>query len=273
MRELNAHLRPSPDLEVLLHRLEEPLALVANVARVQAPLIPNDRAEGGELVGRAVRARRIDQAGRETDRAFVHGTREAVPSLVELAVAGPAGGGTHDALAGASRADERARLIAGRVVAGPRVSAKVTTCALCPVHPSARSSSVRGKSFHRCRRTAAVAAHDERHAHVQRALERVVDEDRVVRVRVDVDESGSDDTVARVDHPRGAPPGHIADVGDAAVGDRDIGANARRSRAVDHETAADQKVGHPLRSRPAPRSRRRATTRSFGDVLPAGDPS
>ena len=46
-----------------------------------------------------------------------------------------------------------------------------------------------------------------------------------------------------------------------------------RAGAIDDEPAANEEVGHPLRSRPAPRSRRRATTRSLGEEPPAGDPS
>src|SRR5213595_3800054 len=45
-----------------------------------------------------------------------------------------------------------------------------------------------GEAAHRRRRAPTVSAHDERHAHVQRAFERIVHEHRLIRMRMDVDE-------------------------------------------------------------------------------------
>src|SRR5690606_20015957 len=43
-----------------------------------------------------------------------------------------------------------------------------------------------------------------------------------------------------------APAGHVADLGDGAVADGDVGGAARSSRAVDHRAAADDEIvfGH-----------------------------
>ena len=90
---------------------------------------------------------------------------------------------------------------------------------------------------------------------------------------MDVDEAGRDDAISRVDHSRRAPARGVADIGDAAGGDRHVGPYAWSAGPVDDDAAANEEVGHPRRSRPAPRSRRLATTSSFGDAPPAGDPS
>ncbi len=90
---------------------------------------------------------------------------------------------------------------------------------------------------------------------------------------MDVDEARSDDAIARVDHARRAPAREVADVGDSALGHGDVRAHRRDAAAVDHAPAANEEVGHLRRSRPLPRSRRRATTSSFGDVGVTGDPS
>src|SRR5437868_4830415 len=60
MRELDPHAAAATDLEVLLDRREEVVTLVADVARVEAIAFAHDRGEGADLVGRAVRARRVD---------------------------------------------------------------------------------------------------------------------------------------------------------------------------------------------------------------------
>jgi hypothetical protein len=91
---------------------------------------------------------------------------------------------------------------------------------------------------------------------------------------VDVDETRSDDHVARVDHAHRPTSGDRADLRDPAAGDRDVRAHGRRARAIDDHAAAYEKVGHRRRrSRPAPRSRRRATMSSLRELSVASDPS
>src|SRR2546430_790402 len=61
MRQLHTDVSPPSDLEVLLDRLQELRRLVADVARVEASLVPHDLAERGELVRRSPGARRGDE--------------------------------------------------------------------------------------------------------------------------------------------------------------------------------------------------------------------
>src|SRR5207249_3248070 len=165
VRQLHAHVRTPAYLEILLDGLDEAVALVSDMAGVKASFLLDDGAQSRELIGRAVGARRVDESGREPDRALVHRPSEQGAHRRELVATGSAGGATH-------------------------------------------------------------------HALPQRA----------------------------VAYERTAGDGHI-------------GAHARRAGPVDDDAAANEEVGHPLRSRPAPRSRRRATTSSFGEAPPAGDPS
>src|SRR4029077_11033946 len=68
MRKLHAHAAAPADLEVLLDRREELVALVADVTRVEAVTFADHRREGADLIGRAVRARWVDQPGGQADR-------------------------------------------------------------------------------------------------------------------------------------------------------------------------------------------------------------
>ena len=73
--------------------------------------------------------------------------------------------------------------------------------------------------------------------------ERRVPEHLRVVVRVDVDEARADDVAGGVEHARAVEA--VADLGDHAVGDRDVGRRAGRAGAVDERAAADDDVcGH-----------------------------
>ena len=106
MRELHARARAPSDLEVLLDGIEKLGALVADVARIEAALFPHDGAEGSELVGVPEGARRIDEPGGETDRAFIHRLREQRPHPGELGRGRSPRVPTHDARAKSAVTDE-----------------------------------------------------------------------------------------------------------------------------------------------------------------------
>src|SRR5437762_2381040 len=84
MRQLHTDVSPPSDLEVLLDRLQELRRLVADVARVEASLVPHDLAERGELVGRSEGARRVDEPRCEPDGPLVHRLREECAHSREL---------------------------------------------------------------------------------------------------------------------------------------------------------------------------------------------
>ena len=275
MRQFHSHAGAPPDLEVLFDRIEKMRRFVPDVAGVEPALVMDDLAERRELVRRSEGARRIDQPRREAYGAFVHRFREERAHPCQLVLRRSAVVRAHHAGAQRPVAHERAHVDRGlHAVDSIGVLAEGRPG---PLHVETRELSVQlgfGEAAHRRRRAAAVPAHDERHAHVQRALERVVHEHRLIRMRVDVDESRRDGAIFRVDDPRAvfAEPG--ADRRDASATYRDIRAPAGRSRPVDHRSAADEEVGHECRrSGLCPRSFRFATTRSFLDCASAGFPS
>ncbi len=64
-------------------------------------------------------------------------------------------------------------------------------------------------------------------------------------MRVRVDEAGRDDAAIGVDHFRCAVP-DLADLGDLASGDGNVGLTPRRAGAVDDGAVPDQRVvAHP----------------------------
>ena len=275
VRQLDAHLAAPADREVLFDRVEELGALVADVARVEAAFVADDRAERGELVRRPERARWIDEPRREADGALVERAREELLHPRELGPRRRPVLGAHHAGAQGPVPDERADVDRGlRAIDRRRVFPERAPRAL---HVETRELAVElrlGEPAHRRRRAAAVAADDERHAHVDGALHGVVHEHRFVGMRVDVDEPGSDRAAVRVDHARVAVPLHATHARDPVAGDEHVRRERRPAGpVVDRATAEDEVAHSRRRSRPAPRSRRFATMSSFGDRGPVLEPS
>ena len=93
-----------------------------------------------------------------------------------------------------------------------------------------------------------------------------VAQEHAVRVRVGIDESRRDRETRSVELPLGRHPRQIADRADSITRNRDIGGEPRRSRSIDHRTAAQDQMSHrfsllqePCRSRPRPRFSRQYT--------------
>ncbi len=63
-------------------------------------------------------------------------------------------------------------------------------------------------------------------------------------MRVDVDEARGHQGAVGVDGATGGGPGELADGGDAAVRDADVGRAGRRAGAVDDRAAADHEIEH-----------------------------
>ena len=275
MRELHADTGAPADLQILFDRIEKMGRFVADVARIQAALIAHDIAERGELVRRSEGARRVDEARREPDRAFVHRLRQKGAHPRQLVLCRCSVVRTHHARPQRAVAYERAHIDGGfdpvdcvRVLAEGRPG---------PLHVQARELPVElglGEAAHRRRRATAVPADDQGHPHVQRALERVVHEHRLVGVRMDVDEPGRDDAILRLNGPRPVLCEVGVDRRDASAAYGDVRAPSGGPGPVDHRSAADEKVGHECRrSSLCPRSFRFATTRSLRDRASAGFPS
>ena len=113
-----------------------------------------------------------------------------------------------------------------------------STPSISPMSQSCRSGA------HRREADAAVAHHDGGHAVPARRREQRVPRDLAVEVRVDVDEAGRDEQRRRRRSSRARRAVDRADLGDDAVGDRDVGGARRRPGAVDDGPALDHEIVH-----------------------------
>ena len=71
-----------------------------------------------------------------------------------------------------------------------------------------------------------------------------VQEEGALRVRVSVDEAGTDDVAGGIDCASGLRCRQVADRSDRVSLDPDVGANALRTRAVDHGSTDYDDVEH-----------------------------
>ena len=101
-------------------------------------------------------------------------------------------------------------------------------------------------------REAAIADDLERHALTDLGLGPLVERQREIGMRVDVDEPGCHDLPARVDHAAGGPRRPPLDADDATAGDAHVGVEPGRAGAVDHVTATNQQIVHRSSSPSAP---------------------
>src|SRR5258708_29816077 len=244
MRELDPHAAAPADLEVLLDGGEELVALVPDVAGVEAVALPDDGRERADLVGRAIGAGRVDEPGGESDRAVGEGRREHRLHRGELAARWRPVLRAHDAHPEGAVADERAE-----IDRAPGALDRVGVLAERgpgPLEVVARELAIEllGREAHdRSGGAAAVPRDDAGDALVHRALERGVLDDRLVGVRMDVDEPPRDDEAARVDRARTRSLTDLADVDHPPVTHRDVGAPPRRAGAIDHRAAVVDELG------------------------------
>ena len=79
---------------------------------------------------------------------------------------------------------------------------------------------------------------------MERALQRVVQEHGLVRVRVDIDESRRDDLTGRLDGPESRLGRGVAHPNDVPAVDQDVGDAPRCAGAVNDGAASDEEVVH-----------------------------
>ena len=209
------------DLDRFVDRAEDAFAFIADVRRVDAAVLLGDLRQLDEIGGRREARRRLQQRGREAHRALFHRLRDELLHLVELLrrrrrLAVALHVRPHLLLADVRR-DVRRHVLAFelREVAAERR----------PVDRRRRRLAARasfGPCLDRTRRPR-LAQHHRRHALPDHALGLGLDEDRVVRVVVHVDEAGRDGQARRVDAPRrrrvrrGSPMVAMLPVADADV--------------------------------------------------------
>ena len=233
-----------------LERLEQPGALVAHVRRVQATAPCGRRDQGHELVRGGVHPGRVDQPGREPERAGVQRGLDLTHHRPAFIVGGGAGLGAHHGPAHRPLPDEE-RDVQPEALLGDRIQ-------VLPERAPAGHELVRAQGQRDdlapgigdgCERLPAVAGQLRRVPLAQVADEAAVHEQRAVRVTVRVDEPRRHDETRGVDHVRDArrrrPP------------------TGRRSRGSGHPAPRRPRDAratrcHPRRCRRAEAGRRRS---------------
>lgn len=116
---------------------------------------------------------------------------------------------------------------------------------------------------------AAIAGDDGGHTLRDLADHLRVEQHRAVIMGMGIDEARRDDLAVCIDRPVSRLASEIADRGDAAVANADIGSKSRRLGAVDHDAAADEEIeGRGLLSHDASRQHLLAEVRNsaFADI-------
>ena len=210
---------------------------------VDAAALADRPADGDDLLGRRMQGGRIEGAGRHADGAGVERFGDELLHRRDLVRLGRAVERAHGAYAQRRVADQ-----------GGDVQRRRRALELGEVGGEARKAGPRGgieeverrgqrRLGHQGRDADAAVAGDHR-GHALRDLEAHVGlrQQRLVVVRVRVDEAGRHDASAGLDRLACRVAGEIADRGDAAADDADIGVEAGRARAVDDGAAADEEV-------------------------------
>ncbi len=187
-------------------RIEQPGALVAHVRRVQATAPCGRRDQGHELIGRGVHPGRVDQPGREPERAGVQRGLDLTHHRPAFIVVGGPGLGAHYGATDRPLPDEE-RDIQPEALLGHRIQ-------VLPEGAPAGHELVRAQGEgddlpprigDGCERLPTVAGQLRRVPLAQMADEPAVDEQRAVRVAMRVDEPRRNDKTRGVDHVRDAP--------------------------------------------------------------------
>ncbi len=219
------------------------------VRAVEAAEPAHHLAQRDELVVGRIHARGIGQARGEPDRALREPLREQPLHLRELVA-----GRRAVVVAHCAEAQRSVRHEIRRIDGDPAPVEPVEVLADgAPAPVEARRIAVPARKLraqlleHHIRdgrvAEAVLAEQLECHALADLRLVRGLDEEPQIRVRVHVDEPGTDEEPIRVD---GAPSRLVdaPDRCDAVTRDRDIGGERRAAGAVDHAASADEHVEH-----------------------------
>jgi hypothetical protein len=198
--------------------------------------------------------RRLHQAAGEAEGARLHRLGNVVLHGVELVGPGLVRGDAHHRAADRVMAHQLADVDAAGRMAGQKLAHRapgVAEAAVLGAGDLEVLAQVLGRD--RRRRQTAIAVDDRRHALRDLADGVRVDRQVEVVVGMHVDEARGDDAAFGIEPLRRHLAREIAHRGDAADADRDVGAHARRTAAVDHMTAMDEQIVHgspPCRRQP-----------------------
>ena len=219
MIDLGRDIRLFRDPDHFRHRLQQPAPLVAHVAHVDAAVRRRDLGQLDDLLGLGKVGGHVQEPRRKPQRPLAHRLVDQRPHFVEFGGRG------------------RAVLHAHHLFARPGVAREESHVG--------RHRQAGGELLQRPRLVAGVERHDQRSDPLaQEVLGQRILRDRLLDVRVVVDEPGSDDLAGGIDH--GARQRRVDGLGgnkrDAAVDNRDIGAEPVGSGTVHDGASGDQHV-------------------------------
>ena len=238
-------------LDRLADRLEQAVALVSHMRGVQAAVPGRGRDQRRDLVGRRVHPRRVDEPGRQAERARVHRGVDRGDHRGQLVRGGRPRVGAQHGPANRPVADQEGDVRAERLLGDPiEVLAEARPAGLELVRAQRQVDQLTPGVGDRREAVAAVARQLGRVALVEVAGQRAIEEQRSVRVPVRVDEPRRHDHPAEIEDqldPAGIHRGQVADREDPVAEHADIGTNARRPAPVDDGPTPEQQVecGHP----------------------------
>ena len=229
--DLRGHAGLARDADQLVHRLQQPVALAAQVRDVLAAVGRGRLAQLDQLLGRGVEPGRVDERGADARarrppspgapaRACAPsppavGARSSWPTTCSRTVAAP----MYEATLGETPFFSRKARYSASVV-------HATSKWMSPCCAFIARLHLLGERAHR----AALAEDLGGDALADVALRAAVRDQRLRRPRQHVDEAGGDGEAGGVDDGPACAPGQVADGGDAVAADADVGAAARRRR-------------------------------------------
>ena len=286
VRDDHRHPGLAPDVEGLLERIHDVVALVAHMGRMQGLEGGQRLGEFDHLLGGRGHRRLVEQPGREPDCAGRE--RRLEPSAHDLDL-GPRGGpveAVHGADAQRGVADladhvERRRGVVERLQVGAEIGEKSLRIGADQVERRRRALAGGER-----RETDPAVARDHRgHALADLATHQGVGQQRPVVVGVGIDEAGRQGLAAGVDLARTLDAVERAERDDAVVRNRQIAVARGRAAAVDQAGIANDEIGlgagsshgflaslrqEFLARRRVTRTGRRSILRPGGAVTPGG---
>ena len=235
-------MRLAADAECFIERGHDAVGFVAQMRPVAAVVLAHDAAERDQFVGRGESSRRINQCRRHSDRSGAHRLIDERLHLRQFGRCRCAIGRAEDDLA-RIRGSDVEREVDGRAV--------LLDDAHEIVERSPRGIGIAGQTraidlrrhriIDRTRRMS-LARDLGGHALPDFSFELGIEQHRSLGMAEEIDESGRDNLIRRVDGDGGRRVGKITDRGDRISSDSDVRAESRLAAAVDHVAVNDTDV-------------------------------
>ena len=219
VRHLGRQAAAFADRDGLANAVHDAAGLVAHVRDVDAAHAAGDLGQLDDLVGRRERARHVEQARAQAERALFHALPHQPAHPLELLGGRGAIGTAHHLAADGTLADESGK-----------------------IRRDARGGDSLEERLQRHVRTAVRPLDQRRHALPHVVVGGRDLEDPAPRVRVNVDEAGRHDQAAHVDHARRGLGDERGDAGDGVALDGDVGSIPWAAGAVDDPAVSEHQI-------------------------------